>query len=75
VVEGCLGGTSPNFTVTTTAGQTYKLVIPQGADASQLTPHVGESVAVMGTLANASSSSTVSSGATDTTSSSTQRWS
>src|SRR4051812_9773748 len=36
IIEGCLGGTAPNFTVTDKAGTAYKLNIPQGADASQL---------------------------------------
>lgn len=50
VVEGCLGGTAPNFTVTDKAGTTYKLDIPASADTSILTRHLGESVAVMGAL-------------------------
>lgn len=57
VTEGCLGGTNPNYTITDTAGTTYKLNIPAGADASPLASHVGESVAVMGTVNKASSAS------------------
>src|SRR5690349_10859193 len=34
VVEGCLGGSNPNYTVTDKSGTTYSLIIPQGADAS-----------------------------------------
>jgi len=52
ITEGCLGGSNPNFTITDKAGTTYKLNIPPGADASVLTPHVGESVQVMGQVSN-----------------------
>ena len=52
ITEGCLGGSNPNFTITDKAGTTYKLNIPPGADASVLTPHVGESVQVMGQVTN-----------------------
>ncbi len=48
ITEGCLGGSNPNFTITDKAGTTYKLNLPPNADASALTPHVGESVQVMG---------------------------
>jgi hypothetical protein len=48
VTEGCLGGTSPNFTITDKAGTTYKLNIPPGANVSVLSSHVGESVQVQG---------------------------
>jgi uncharacterized protein YdeI (BOF family) len=50
ITEGCLGGSNPNFTITDNAGTTYKLNIPPGADASSLTPHVGESVQVEGAV-------------------------
>lgn len=50
LTEGCLGGNAPNFTVTDTAGTTYKLNIPAGADTSKLAPHVGESVLVQGNV-------------------------
>ena len=62
ITEGCLGGTSPNFTITDTAGTTYKLNIPAGADASPLASHIGESVQVMGHVnkgAGAGSPSTI----------------
>ena len=47
VVEGCLGGSNPNYTITDSSGVTYKLNIPPTADASKLAAHVGESVNVM----------------------------
>ncbi len=52
VTTGCLAGTSPNFTITDTAGKNYKLNLPPGADPAVLTPHVGEQVAVMGDVKN-----------------------
>ena len=52
VIEGCLGGTAPNFTVTDNSGKTYKLNIPADADASVLTKHVGESIQVMGAVSD-----------------------
>ena len=61
VIEGCLGGTAPNFTITDANGKSYKLDIPAGADASVLSKHVGESVQVMGAVRGGSSV-----GATDT---------
>jgi hypothetical protein len=48
ITEGCLGGSDPNFTITDKAGTTYKLNLPPNANASTLTPHVGESVQVLG---------------------------
>lgn len=59
ITEGCLGGSNPNYTVTNSAGTTYKLNIPPGADASQLASHVGESVAVVGTVNNAGSAKSI----------------
>ena len=50
VTEGCLGGSSPNYTITDKSGTTYKLNIPPGADASKLAQHIGESVNVAGTV-------------------------
>jgi hypothetical protein len=55
VIEGCLGGSAPNFTVTDTAGTTYRLDIPPGADAAVLTKHLGESVQVMGDVSKGGS--------------------
>jgi hypothetical protein len=50
ITEGCLGGSNPNFTITDETGTTYKLNLPPNADGSILTPHVGESVMVLGDL-------------------------
>lgn len=50
VVEGCLGGTAPDFTVTDKAGTVYKLDIPKDADTSGLKAHIGESVMVKGVV-------------------------
>src|SRR5262249_49066529 len=48
MIEGCLGGTSPNFTITDKAGTTYKLNFPPGANTSALESHIGESVRAIG---------------------------
>jgi hypothetical protein len=53
ITEGCLGGSNPNFTITDSAGTTYKLNFPPNTDPSSLTPHVGESVQVMGDVKQA----------------------
>lgn len=50
VTQGCLGGSDPNYTITDTAGITYKLNIPPSADTSKLAPHVGEPVQVAGNV-------------------------
>ncbi len=63
MIEGCLGGAAPNFTVTDKAGTTYKLDIPQGADTTPLTRHIGESVQVQGAVNNPASGSAASAGA------------
>jgi uncharacterized protein YdeI (BOF family) len=60
VVEGCLGGSNPNFTVTDKSGNAYQIIVPQGADASPLQKHIGESVAVEGTVDNSGSASSSS---------------
>jgi len=57
VIEGCLGGSSPNFTVTDKTGTTYKLDIPPGADASVLAKHIGDSVQVQGNVSKSSATS------------------
>lgn len=54
VTEGCLGGSNPNYTITSAAGTTYKLNIPPTADTSKLAAHVGESVNVAGSVNDAS---------------------
>jgi hypothetical protein len=50
VTEGCLGGSNPNFTITDSSGNSYKLNIPPSADTSKLAAHVGESVNVAGNV-------------------------
>ena len=50
VAEGCLGGSNPNYTITDSTGNTYKLNIPPSADTSKLAAHVGESVNVAGNV-------------------------
>ncbi len=60
VTEGCLGGSNPNFTITDTAGKTYKLTLPPNADGAKLTPHVGESVQVMGQVNQSGGSNAIS---------------
>ena len=50
VTQGCLGGADPNYTITDSAGNIYKLNIPPSADTSKLAPHVGEPVQVAGNL-------------------------
>ena len=56
ITEGCLGGSSPNFTITDKNGTTYKLDIPKEADTTPLNKHIGESVQVMGAVNNPSGS-------------------
>jgi hypothetical protein len=72
-VEGCLGGTAPNFTVTDKAGTTYRLAIPPNADTAVLTQHVGESVQVMGPVTKASQSSSTNAGASTSATSASQQ--
>jgi hypothetical protein len=48
ITEGCLGGTDPNYTITDTAGTTYKLNLPPNANTAKLAQHVGEPVQVAG---------------------------
>lgn len=64
IIEGCLGGSDPNFTITDKAGTTYKLGIPQGANASVLSKHIGESVQVLGVVDGAGASGSTPSGST-----------
>jgi len=56
-VQGCLGGSGDNFTVTDKGGTAYQLQLPAGADTANLKPHIGEEVRVTGTMANNSGSS------------------
>jgi Tfp pilus assembly protein PilW len=60
-IEGCLGGSAGNFTIIDKAGVTYHLIIPSGADTSKLNSHIGQEVAVAGTVTNAGGSSASSS--------------
>ena len=53
LTEGCLGGSTPNYTITDSNGTVYKLNIPPNADASKLASHVGESVEVQGNVKDA----------------------
>ncbi len=70
IIEGCLGGASPNYTVTDKAGTTYQLEIPAGADATVLAKHVGESIQVQGSMDNANAAPTSKSQASAGTTSS-----
>ena len=74
ITEGCLGGTAPNFTLTDSAGKVYALSIPNpAANSGLLTQHLGESVAVMGTVSDAgSAASSASSGSSTGAASSAQ---
>jgi hypothetical protein len=54
ITEGCLGGSSPNFTLTDKAGKTYTLTFPAGANVASLQSHIGESVRVMGPVTSSS---------------------
>lgn len=56
ITQGCLGCSNPNYTITDTAGTTYRLNIPPGADASSLQAHLGEPVAVLGPVNKGASS-------------------
>ena len=55
VTEGCLGGSNPNYTLTDSSGKKFNLVLPQGADGSKLTSHVGESIQVLGDVSGGNS--------------------
>jgi hypothetical protein len=56
-VQGCLGGSGSNFTVTDKTGTSYELQLPQGADPAALKPHVGEEVRVEGSMGGGSNAS------------------
>ena len=60
-VQGCLGGSGNTFTVTDKGGTSYQLQLPQGADTSNLKPHIGEEVRVEGTTSNGSGSNSAAS--------------
>jgi len=52
-VQGCLSGSSGNYTLTDKGGQTYQLT----GDTSKLSEHVGHEVKVTGTTQSASATS------------------
>lgn len=60
-VQGCLGGSGNDFTVTDKSGTSYQLQLPAGADASNLKPHIGEEVRVEGSTSGGSGSNSASS--------------
>ncbi len=61
-VQGCLGGSGSNFTVTDKTGTSYLLQLPQGANPAALKPHVGEEVRVEGDMGGGGSSASPSAG-------------
>jgi len=71
-IEGCLGGSAGKFTIIDKAGMTYDLVLPASADTSKLGQHIGQEVAVSGSMSNpgASGSPTGSASSASTASSS-----
>lgn len=70
-IEGCLGGSAGKFTIIDKAGTTYDLNLPQGADTSKLGQHVGQEIAVTGTMSNPGASGSPSSSTSSSPSSST----
>jgi hypothetical protein len=60
VMEGCLSGTNPNYTIKSNAGKTYKLNFPPEADVSPLQPHVGEAIVVLGDINDSGTSNQAS---------------
>jgi hypothetical protein len=56
MVQGCLGSSGNNYTVTDKSGTSYQLQLPQGADGNALKPHVGEEVRVEGSTSNGGAS-------------------
>jgi hypothetical protein len=57
-VQGCLEGSSGNYTLKADSGTTYQLT----GDTAKLSKHVGHEVEITGSTSNASSASTPSSG-------------
>lgn len=60
ITEGCLGGSSPNFTLTDKTGTTYKLNIPPNANTSVLSQHMGEPIQVAGNVNDSGRAGTAS---------------
>jgi len=58
-IEGCLGGSAGNFTLTEASGTTYQL----SGDTSKLSEHVGHQVRIWGESGNSAAPSTGPSGA------------
>jgi len=52
-LQGCLGGSAGNFTLTSSSGTTYQLA----GDTSKLSDHVGEQVEITGSASSSSTSS------------------
>lgn len=59
-VEGCLSGSSGNYTLTDKQGNTYQLT----GDTAKLSEHVGHEVKIMGTESGGESAGTAASGST-----------
>jgi hypothetical protein len=55
-IEGCLSGSSGNFTLTDQSGKAYQLA----GDTSKLTEHVGHQIRVMGSSSDSSAASSAS---------------
>lgn len=66
-VQGCLQGSSGNYTLTSDSGTTYQL----SGDTSKLDKHVGHEVEITGTPSGSSSAATPSGGTNPSSSSST----
>lgn len=62
-IEGCLGGSAGKFTIIDKAGVTYHLMIPASADTSKLNQHIGQEVAVTGTVTNNNAAGAAAGGA------------
>lgn len=63
-IQGCLGGSGDNYTVTDKTGTTYQLQLPPGGDTSKLKEHIGNEVLVTGALAAPGNASAASSSPT-----------
>ncbi|HEY3768388.1 MAG TPA: hypothetical protein VGN44_06930 [Candidatus Angelobacter sp.] len=55
-IEGCLSGSSGNFTLTDQSGKAYQLA----GDTSKLTEHVGHQIRVMGSSSDSNAASSAS---------------
>ncbi len=59
-IEGCLGGTTGNYSLTDKTGTTYKVQLPEKTDPSILQKYVGQEVAIKGSVADASDTGSAS---------------